>query len=385
MTTHVLIVDKNTFKKHLEYMFVGTGNNHPFLINNGHQGIMKMHHSIESGQALMVADCNRMRVGDFVIFYLIQTVKAEGGFFGLFRVRAVPFYDEKPQTYPSGLTKKLDYRALIEPYKVYPMGVTEWEALDEIRNIASPCQMLWSLMYRKLKGNRGNTMITLYEADRLINLIQTANRGQYIVNVNGYSYDVATNRIVPAAATMPYDLSFCSRLDISHRLYAKYASGKAHESHLQAFITTTIGTGACPSLDAALFNANEQVCWIGNEVSCGVGMQRMDVVVSTTAPNEEIPCLYVIELKDDFLVENNIYQMYRYIDWLSQYYIPNKPSRIIPVLLTKGLPGRQTQLPANIQSAANTFFSRFSGLVNMTPLKFIYYDYPQPYQISFYR
>ena len=72
----------------------------------------------------------------------------------------------------------MTFRTLIEPAKVYAEGVTEWEALDEIKNIQSPNQMLWSLIYRKLKGNRGNTMITIYEAERLCQLIRDKNNRQ---------------------------------------------------------------------------------------------------------------------------------------------------------------------------------------------------------------
>jgi len=52
------------------------------------------------------------------------------------------------------------------------LGVTEWEALDAIRDIQTPYQMIWSLIYRKLTANRGNTMITIYENQRLTELIQ---------------------------------------------------------------------------------------------------------------------------------------------------------------------------------------------------------------------
>ena len=63
--------------------------------------------------------------------------------------------------------------------------MTEWEALDEIKNIQSPNQMLWSLIYRKLKGNRGNTMITIYESERLCQLIRDKNSRQKI-NVDNH-------------------------------------------------------------------------------------------------------------------------------------------------------------------------------------------------------
>ena len=60
------------------------------------------------------------------------------------------------------------------------MGVTEWEALDEIKGLNAPSQMLWSLIYRKLKGNRGNCMITLYESERLCQLIRQKNNRRLI-------------------------------------------------------------------------------------------------------------------------------------------------------------------------------------------------------------
>ncbi|MBA7545418.1 hypothetical protein ES705_37786 [subsurface metagenome] len=58
------------------------------------------------------------------------------------------------------LEKSLTFRVKIKPYQVYPEGVTEWKALDDIQKIVSPKQMLWSLIYRKLKGGRGCTPIT---------------------------------------------------------------------------------------------------------------------------------------------------------------------------------------------------------------------------------
>jgi hypothetical protein len=61
---------------------------------------------------------------------------------------------------------------------IYAKGVTEREALDEIKLIQSPNQILWSLIYRKLKGNRGNTMITIYESERLFKLLRNKNNRQ---------------------------------------------------------------------------------------------------------------------------------------------------------------------------------------------------------------
>lgn len=386
MTTHVLIVDKNTFKKHLEYMFIGTGTSKPFIFNNDKANYSYIHPSTERNLAGLVADFNRMREGDNVIFYLQQSHN-EGGFFGVFKVKKDPtvsyvaFTDNKGNNYP-GLTKDLQYRALIEPDKVYAKGVSEWEALDDIRCIPAPCQMLWSLIYRKLKGNRGNTMITLYESKRLINLIIAKNRGLPLVSAKGgYSYDDIANSIIPHTPSK-YDFTNCVQLDISKRLIFKYHNRQAHETHLQSFITNHIGKGTCLSLDNSILTQNERIEWIGNEVSCGVGMQRMDIVLSTKIDGEELPNLYIVELKCVPIDISHISQMNKYIDWLTQYYIPNRPSRIIPVLITLDSTG-STKFPSHILAGKNTFDRQYLGHINYSPLKLIKYQV-QATQLLFY-
>lgn len=378
MTTHVLIVDDNSFKKHLEFMFVGTGNNHSLAINNGNIS-PAIHPSTERVQAGMVADCCRMREGDLVIFYLQQSPHHEGTFFGIFKVKAVPdsdviaFTDSSDDTYP-GVEKKLQYRSLIEPFQVYSKGVSEWEALDEIKNITCPSQMLWSLIYRKLKGNRGNTMITLYESERLISLLQTKNQGAALPSqLGGYTYDLSSNSII-ATANSRYDVTRCVPIDISNRLRYKYQNNQAHEFHLQAFITKNIGMPACQSLNAALFQKGETINWIGNEVSCGVGMQRMDVVLSTKKASELLENIYVIELKCVPAHDAHIHQMYRYIEWLSQYYVPNRPCVINPILIVRDNNTVAMQSPSFSQ-ATNAFNSNYIGSLNMKPLKVITYRY----------
>ena len=154
MTTHVLIVDERTFPIHLQYMFAGTGSG-----NKKAGGIIDctdndIHWSREAGLVSMMADCARIRKGDYIIFYLQQNERHEGMFFGIFQTvsDAVFIEDNTNNQYlKNELGKSLTFRFLIKPYEVYESGVTEWEALDVIRGIHSPNQMLWSLIYRKLK------------------------------------------------------------------------------------------------------------------------------------------------------------------------------------------------------------------------------------------
>ena len=110
--------------------------------------------------------------------------------------------------------------------------------------------------------------------------------------------------------------------DIFPRLKRKYEENKAFESHLQAYIVQNIGKGVNESLDKTILEGN-RVDWIGNEVYCGVGMQRIDVLIETTNNLAE-PKIIPIELKAVETTLETVRQINRYIDWLKQYYLPNR-------------------------------------------------------------
>ena len=63
MTTHVFIVDDNTFRYHLEYLFAGTGAKDK-TIDFNNKKISKLHHSSEAGLVGMMADGCRVRKDD---------------------------------------------------------------------------------------------------------------------------------------------------------------------------------------------------------------------------------------------------------------------------------------------------------------------------------
>ena len=231
------------------------------------------------------------------------------------------------------LEKSLTFRILIKPYKVYAEGVTEWEALDEIKHIQSPNQMLWSLIYRKLKGNRGNTMITIYESERLCQLIRNKNnRHELDCDNKQLSFDVNTQQIILSGNDITHYEGRQEELNMLPRLIRKYNEGKSFEPHLQAYIVQVIGKGINSSLDDIVIE-NSTIEWIGNEVSCGVGMQRIDVMLSIAENDQKI--VVPIELKAVKADENNTTQLQRYIDWIGQYYLPNRQSDIQPILISQ--------------------------------------------------
>ena len=357
MTTHVFIVDEQSFKVHLEYMFVGTGSKDKDIDFNGAIN-SQLHPQTENGLVAMMADFSRVRFDDYVIFYVQATKEKDGKFYGIYQIDSLPFYEPSGnnQYLLNDLGKNLTFRAKIKPYRVYEKGVTEWEALDVIRSINSPCQMLWSLIYRKLKGNRGNTMITIYEAERLFGLIRNNN---ILITGNSYSYD-GDRQIALDSQRLVYtgnQLAF----DVLPRLLCKKRGNRAYEAHLQMFIAQNLGNHQ--SLDRSLNISSLTLEWLGNEVSCGVGMQRIDVMFSKRIDDidrEIVP----IELKAVPASLDNIRQISRYIEWIEQYYVPNRPSTIRPILICPA-----SNISNDIKQSFRQFNAKYNG--RCLPLEYI--------------
>jgi len=376
-TTHVFIVNTTTFKYHLEYQFAGTGaapkdGTEERYIDFNANPTTSFHPKTEGNLVSMIADSQRVRKNDYVIFYLQQDVQKriyEGKFYGIFKVREdLSFLDnyDDSQFLKGELVKSLTFRVLIEPYEVYAKGVTEWEALDEIKYIQSPNQMLWSLIYRKLKGNRGNTMITIYESERIFKLLRDKNSRRSLDGSN-FAFDFSKQEMKLDDNQYAYT-GRREKIDILPRLIRKYNEGKAFEPHLQTYVVQNIGRNKNQGLDDCLIGGLP-LEWIGNEVSCGVGMQRIDIVLSIIKNNINI--VMPIELKSVEATTDNVIQIQRYVDWLEQYYIPNRISDIQPVLISMKIEDKNQ--PYYLDSINS--FKAFNRKNNRClPLKYVEYE-----------
>ncbi len=113
-----------------------------------------------------------------------------------------------------------------------------------------------------------------------------------------------------------------------------------------------------------------EIEWLGNEVSCGVGMQRIDVMPSAIENEQRI--LIPVELKAVEADEKNIIQIQRYVDWIEQYYIPNRQSDIQPILVAK----KTVNKSSNIYQRLVDSFNRFNKANNKrcACLKFVEFD-----------
>lgn len=313
---HVFIVDEKTLPIHLKYQFAGTGARDlkcDFLIN--------MDDSIASSTERMltgmIADISRIRPGDDILFYLRQNKNHDGMFFGSFKAIDRAFLCDNDYL-EEELGKNLTFRIRITPGTVYSNGITERDCLDSLDGISHPSQMCWSLIYRKLRANRGCTMITDFEYEQIMNKIKRRNTGA--LNSNYYDYDKESNQIIVSDSSYEYTGNEKS-LDIKNRLLYKLNSGRAYETHLQAYIVQNLHSIA----DLKINDAN--ISWIGNEVSCGVGMQSIDVSFIQEDNNEVN--FVICELKDEQPIQYIQKQIEKYVSWLIDYIVPNYNKKII--------------------------------------------------------
>ena len=61
------------------------------------------------------------------------------------------------------------------------------------------------------------------------------------------------------------------------------------------------------------------ITWIGNEMSCGVGMQSIDTIF---IQEDDKTHIVICELKDEQPKEEIKNQIYKYIDWIIQFIVP---------------------------------------------------------------
>lgn len=297
MGTHVFIVNDSTFPSHLQYLFAGTG------AKDKDENIG------------LLSDIKRVRAGDFVLFYIEATTEVKGGFYGIFRVanqNPFVFTVTGQSGFQPNLGKKLIYRTLLEPYEVYSEGVPEWEALDKLPVYATEIQ--WSLIYRKLKAKRGCTPLLPWEAQRLIDMIRNKNSGNPIANAQftgGFDWDIGNRKITTTSSRQIYPYPRYFNYNLLKSICELQRQKRAHEVHLQLYFTENIGINS--NLNSIV---GSNLIWFGNEVACGVGMQKIDIL--TINQIDERKEYRLIELKDESVEPEVVEQIEYYVNWASQ-------------------------------------------------------------------
>lgn len=354
-------------------MFAGTGSKEktvPFLANCN----ASVHYSTERNLVGMIADISRVRKGDKIIFYLQATKNSPGMFYGVFKATSSAFFDENDNNnyLKKDLNKALTFRIKIEPDCVYPIGVSEHDYLDVLENIEFPYQMCWSLIYRKLKGNRGCTMITDYEFNRLVTKLKSANNDVCLgKNATAITFNKKSLSIEADKNIHKYT-GRMSNIDIKSRLLFKANRSQAFEVHLQSYLMQNFDKNPLKNL---LLPCCNKPCWIGNEVSCGVGMQRIDTMVIQEKENHVY--IKIIELKYvapyTEILES---QLPWYIRWVENYVTPNytvqgKTVHIIPCVLAANT--NDSSFISACQNFHRTYNAKSNVLVE--PVEYISFDF----------
>lgn len=328
MSMHLFIVDEKTFPIHLKYMFAGTGCSDGSILSDANNSLNYLQHwSKEKNICGMIADASRIRKGDKIVFYCTDINK----FYGIFRAKDISFLEEKGNYLQKDLNKCLFLRVLIETYKVYSDGKLEWDVVDRFPDSGKSIDMLWTIIYRKLEGKRGNTVLNKHEEKLLTKILQKKNTciscsSKDHFSFNGEKIEIDNN-------LEKYFSQKIKNIDILQRLIYKYNKNQSFETHLQAYLAKNIEINNDLK---KIFNI-QQLNWIGNEIYCSMGGRRIDLMLDVTN-NKNQRLLYPIELKDEKIKSSIADQLQRYIDWLEVYYLPckeHKTKKIIPVIIAK--------------------------------------------------
>ena len=343
---HVFIVDNNTFPLHLRYQFAGTT-----------AGIKRARY------VSLYADIARVRPGDRAYFYLLRQ-----GFYGPFRIASDGqgvWWDRLDPTFlQDRLTLRLIYRVRVVADDVYPLGISEWDALD--RYLRDPEHCLWSLVYRKLKGERGCTMIFPWEDDFLLKLIRGRNerQGKALLRCEDdehLTWNPGTGEIEVLPGSFPeYDSPNPEHISSPEGPVTKVRLASGSETHLQAFLTQNYGR--FPESEI-VFGPTSTLCWVGNEVACGLGMQKIDLLAINEEQNGST--FRIIELKKAPPNTQSVWQLERYIDWTKRFVLGADSSSIQPILLCRNL--KRLSLSRKVANSFREFYA--TGLA--LPVKYI--------------
>ena len=311
MRSHVFIVNEETLPKHLSYNFVG--------VSSGDK----------DSNISLLADMKRVKNGDLVIFYIEGRGNKKGRFFGTYKIEDDDvIHSMGNDAFEPELPVKLIYRRRIVPYEVFPVGVLEWEALDKLPHYAN--ELFWTLIYRKMKGGRGNTMLFPWETKRLLNLIRDTNNNEFMSHEN-YTFNLETYEIARGEKNSVIRSNIITEIP-KNEVYKS-------ESHFQAYLLQNIKVGKNDYLPEIF---GENITWLGNEVFAGSGMQKIDIMTIEEIGSEEY-LFRLIELKhpkSSTNVTNAPNQLEYYVNWAREdiggHIIGARKFNVKPIILNLG-------------------------------------------------
>jgi len=331
---HLFIVDANSLKYHLEYGFVGTGS-------------IKQDFNIG-----LWTDIERLKLNDKIIFY-VQGIKK---FYGVFKVSSKPFFDNKTEPYlqnnPLNILNNdkkniyLRYRALIEADEVFEDGIEEFKLIDILPKNTK--DVLWSILYRKLKASRGNSPLFKIEFDIIRERLSKVNCDKSLKGVN---FSFKKDKIVLSNHNI-------YKGDVSRNInvYNEILSNKYTEHHLHSILLE--------KLPIEIFGQN--ISWIGNEVYSGAGMQAIDILSIEESNNLEI--FNIIEIKKDYVGHEITTQIEKYLLWIKNRFNNSNEKCYQPIIFGKKI------IAKSAKDKRIKWFDDFNKKQHSLPIKYFEYS-----------
>jgi hypothetical protein len=295
--------------------------------------------------AAMICDLARVAPKDSIFFYLQKEDRIAGQFFGEFQaVNTVYGVDDGFVVGTERLTKNLPLRVPIEARTVFKCGLSEDQILDRLTHpetgkALESNRLLWTLIYRKLAGNRGCVAIRDEEAE-LLRAGLRAIPGQ--VEVVGSAFNVQQDVEMTISAESAPSNGEPELTSQQLNLWPLYVlAGKGHQKRevfLQWRLIHDI-VNRTPAIATLVGDA--QVTWLANEVRCGVGNRSIDLLLQVVDQTTRQRKLIIIELKDEPLRNDSSMQVYKYVQWaIDHYVLSGDVDSVEPVMIATQRPRR---------------------------------------------
>lgn len=144
-------------------------------------------------------------------------------------------------------------------------------------------------------------------------------------------YNKATNKIEIISQVFNYIGNESPTEDIYSEMINFDNMGIAYENLLQVFFSKNVGRS--PLLEPITGKPND-IIWIGNEVYCGFGMQKIDIF-TILSDDRDNKTFNLVELKCIPSYPEIFFQLKRYSDWAISYLKGSINSNIQPIIVTR--------------------------------------------------
>jgi len=302
MNAHILITDESTHETVIKNSFWALKfsdlkpKDIDEIINSQFKNTRKIYYA-------MLCDFFSLRNGDLIFLY-----KKQAGFFGIYKIKGEPFFDNTKYDNIDGF---FPIRIEIECINYFEKPVPE-ELLFSTKYYES---RFWSWFYRKIQGSRGVNTITPESAESLIELLIKINGNSIALpNINSYK----TKNVKPII--MPLNRNGESKVFI--------------EDALRYYIIKNIKKN---KLLEKLFGKTEDIEWYANNVPYHVSGKNIDILVyHKNMRYTGYPLRYqysVVELKRDIADDRTISQVINYSKWVASRLANSEIEAVQPIVI----------------------------------------------------